>query len=213
MKFSLNPQMKNLIDMREKIFNISNFLSFSRFIILIPTLYFLTSDTGDVLIEGYGLKLTLNRAISMLFMLSLYLSDLADGYIARKYNQITEFGKIIDPLADKVCVGAIVLSLVQQGDLPVWYVAIVIGRDLIILLAGAYLSTRIKFVLPSNKLGKLTVTSIAIVIALAMLKAHGFILNFFITISIIMIFSSLYVYGKRFFENLKKVNTANAPGK
>jgi len=199
--------------MKEKIFNISNFLSFSRFIILIPTIYFLTSDTGDVLIEGYGLKLTLNRAISMLFMLSLYLSDLADGYLARKYNQITEFGKIIDPLADKVCVGAIVLSLVQQGDLPLWYVAIVIGRDLIILLAGAYLSTRIKFVLPSNKLGKFTVTSIAIVIALAMLKARGFILNFFITISIIMIFASLYVYGKRFFENLKKVNTANAPEK
>jgi CDP-diacylglycerol--glycerol-3-phosphate 3-phosphatidyltransferase len=199
--------------MKEKIFNISNFLSFSRFIILIPTLYFLTSDTGDVLMEGYGLKLTLNRAISMLFMLSLYLSDLADGYLARKYNQITEFGKIIDPLADKVCVGAIVLSLVQQGDLPLWYVAIVIGRDLIILLAGAYLSTRIKFVLPSNKLGKFTVTSIAIVIALAMLKARGFILNFFITISIIMIFASLYVYGKRFFENLKKVNTANAPEK
>lgn len=196
--------------MKEKIFNISNFLSFSRFIILIPTLYFLTSDTGDVLIEGYGLKLTLNRAISMLFMLSLYLSDLADGYLARKYNQITEFGKMIDPLADKVCVGAIVLSLVQQGDLPLWYVAIVIGRDLIILLAGAYLSTRIKFVLPSNKLGKFTVTSIAIVIALAMLKSRGFILNFFITISIIMIFASLYVYGKRFFENLKKVNTANA---
>jgi len=199
--------------MKEKIFNISNFLSFSRFIILIPTIYFLTSDTGDVLIEGYGLKLTLNRAISMLFMLSLYLSDLADGYLARKYNQITEFGKMIDPLADKVCVGAIVLSLVQQGDLPLWYVAIVIGRDLIILLAGAYLSTRIKFVLPSNKLGKFTVTSIAIVIALAMLKARGFILNFFITISIIMIFASLYVYGKRFFENLKKVNTANAPEK
>ncbi|CUT04222.1 CDP-alcohol phosphatidyltransferase family protein [Candidatus Chrysopegis kryptomonas] len=196
--------------MKEKIFNISNFLSFSRFIILIPTIYFLTSDTGDVLIEGYGLKLTLNRAISMLFMLSLYLSDLADGYLARKYNQITEFGKMIDPLADKVCVGAIVLSLVQQGDLPLWYVAIVIGRDLIILLAGAYLSTRIKFVLPSNKLGKFTVTSIAIVIALAMLKSRGFILNLFITISIIMIFASLYVYGKRFFENLKKVNTANA---
>jgi CDP-diacylglycerol--glycerol-3-phosphate 3-phosphatidyltransferase len=91
--------------MREKIFNISNFLSFSRFIILIPTIYFLTNDTGEIIFEQYGLKLTLNRAISMLFMFSLYLSDLADGYLARKFNQITEFGKIIDPLADKVCIG------------------------------------------------------------------------------------------------------------
>jgi CDP-diacylglycerol--glycerol-3-phosphate 3-phosphatidyltransferase len=189
--------------MREKIFNISNFLSFSRFIILIPTIYFLTNDTGEIIFEQYGLKLTLNRAISMLFMFSLYLSDLADGYLARKFNQITEFGKIIDPLADKVCIGLIVLSLVQQGDLPIWYVGIVIGRDLLILTAGTYLSSKIKFVLPSNKLGKYTVTSIALVIALAMLKAKGLLLNLFIFISVIMIFASLYVYGRRFFEHLK----------
>jgi len=189
--------------MREKIFNISNFLSFSRFIILIPTIYFLTNDTGEIIFEQYGLKLTLNRAISMLFMFSLYLSDLADGYLARKFNQITEFGKIIDPLADKVCIGLIVLSLVQQGDLPIWYFGVVIGRDLIILTAGAYLSSKIKFVLPSNKLGKYTVTSIALVIALAMLKAKGLLLNLFIYISVVMIFASLYVYGRRFFEHLK----------
>jgi CDP-diacylglycerol--glycerol-3-phosphate 3-phosphatidyltransferase len=189
--------------MREKIFNISNFLSFSRFIILIPTIYFLTNDTGEIIFEQYGLKLTLNRAISMLFMFSLYLSDLADGYLARKFNQITEFGKIIDPLADKVCIGLIVLSLVQQGDLPIWYVGIVIGRDLLILTAGTYLSSKIKFVLPSNKLGKYTVTSIALVIALAMLKANGLLLNLFIYISVVMIFASLYVYGRRFFEHLK----------
>ena len=196
--------------MREKILNISNFLSFSRFIILIPTIYFLTKETSEVIFEAFGLKLTLNRAISMLFMFSLYLSDLADGYFARKFNQITEFGKIIDPLADKVCIGLIVLSLVQQGDLPAWYVGIVIGRDLIILSAGAYLSSKIKFVLPSNKLGKYTVTSIALVIALAMLKAKGLLINIFTFISVIMIFASLYVYGKRFFENLKKVNSIRA---
>jgi len=204
--------MKNLIEMKSKILNISNFLSFSRFIILIPTIYFLTSESGQVVFEGYGLKLSFNRAISMLFMLLLYLSDLADGYLARKFNQITEFGKIIDPLADKVCIGAIVLSLVQQGDLPAWYVGVVIGRDLIILSAGAYLSSRIKFVLPSNKLGKYTVTSISLVIAFAMLKAKGTLMNMLIFLSLIMISASLYVYGKRFFENLKKVNSIRTYG-
>ncbi|CUS76342.1 CDP-diacylglycerol--glycerol-3-phosphate 3-phosphatidyltransferase [Candidatus Kryptonium thompsonii] len=192
--------------MNKKILNISNFLSFSRFIILIPAIYFLTKESGIILFDAYGLHLSFNRAISMLFMLMLYLTDLADGYFARKYNQITEFGKIIDPLADKVCVGAIVLSLVQQGDLPAWYVGVVIGRDLLILSAGAYLSTRIKFVLPSNKIGKYTVTSIAIVIAFAMFKAKGFIMDILITASLAMIFLSLYVYGKRFFEHLKNVN-------
>ncbi len=198
--------------MKSKIFNISNFLSFSRFIILIPVIYFLTSESDEIIFESYGLKLSANRAISILLMLSLYLSDLADGYFARKFNQITEFGKIIDPLADKVCIGAIVLSLVQQGDLPAWYVAVVIGRDLIILSAGAYLSTRIKFVLPSNKLGKYTVTSISLVIALAVFKAKGTFMNLMISISIVMVIASLYVYGKRFFENLKKANSIRTYG-
>ncbi len=193
--------------MNGKFFNISNLLSFSRFIILIPTIYFLTLEPSIILFDAYGFQLSLNRAISMFFMFLLYLSDLADGYLARKYNQITEFGKIIDPLADKVCVGAIVLSLVQQGDLPAWYVGIVIGRDILILSAGAYLSSRIKFVLPSNKIGKYTVTSIAAVIAFSMLKVKGLIMDLLISVSITMIFISLYVYGKRFFEHLKKANS------
>ncbi|CUS99351.1 CDP-diacylglycerol--glycerol-3-phosphate 3-phosphatidyltransferase [Candidatus Kryptobacter tengchongensis] len=193
--------------MNGKFFNISNLLSFSRFIILIPTIYFLTLEPGIILFDAYGFQLSLNRAISMFFMFLLYLSDLADGYLARKYNQITEFGKIIDPLADKVCVGAIVLSLVQQGDLPAWYVGIVIGRDILILSAGAYLSSRIKFVLPSNKIGKYTVTSIAAVIAFSMLKVKGLIMDLLISVSVTMIFISLYVYGKRFFEHLKKANS------
>ncbi|MEN3038006.1 MAG: CDP-alcohol phosphatidyltransferase family protein [Candidatus Kryptonium sp.] len=193
--------------MTKSILNISNFLSFSRFIILIPAIYFLTTESEIILFESYGLQLSFNRAISMFFMFLLYLSDLADGYFARKYNQITEFGKIIDPLADKICIGVIVLSLVQQGDLPAWYVGIVIGRDLLILTAGAYLSSRIKFVLPSNRTGKYTVTSIAIVIAFSMLKAKGFIMDLLIFASVFMIFLSLYVYGKRFFESLKNVNS------
>lgn len=174
---------------------------------MIPAIYFLTTESEIILFESYGLQLSFNRAISMFFMFLLYLSDLADGYFARKYNQITEFGKIIDPLADKICIGVIVLSLVQQGDLPAWYVGIVIGRDLLILTAGAYLSSRIKFVLPSNRTGKYTVTSIAIVIAFSMLKAKGFIMDLLIFASVFMIFLSLYVYGKRFFESLKNVNS------
>ncbi len=57
------------------------------------------------------------------------LTDLADGYIARHYHQITDFGKFMDPLADKVLVVTAMLWFVQSGLMPAWAVAIVIFRE------------------------------------------------------------------------------------
>ena len=57
------------------------------------------------------------------------LTDLADGYIARHYNQVTDFGKFMDPLADKVLVVTAMLWFVQSGQMPAWTVAVVIFRE------------------------------------------------------------------------------------
>ena len=57
------------------------------------------------------------------------LTDFADGYIARHYDQVTDFGKFMDPLADKVLVVTAMLWFVQCGRLPAWAVAIVIFRE------------------------------------------------------------------------------------
>ena len=57
------------------------------------------------------------------------LSDMLDGYIARKYNQITVFGKFMDPLADKMLVLAAMCYLIEAGAMPGWAVAVVIFRE------------------------------------------------------------------------------------
>lgn len=57
------------------------------------------------------------------------LSDFADGYVARHYNQITDFGKFMDPLADKMLVLATMCYLVEVGLMPGWLVAIVLLRE------------------------------------------------------------------------------------
>ncbi len=57
------------------------------------------------------------------------LSDMADGYIARHYNQITDFGKFMDPLADKVLVMAAMCFFVEKGCMPGWALAVVLLRE------------------------------------------------------------------------------------
>ena len=57
------------------------------------------------------------------------ISDFVDGYIARKYNMITDFGKFVDPLADKMLVITAMLLFVEQGRMPAWILALVITRE------------------------------------------------------------------------------------
>ncbi|MDD5436133.1 MAG: CDP-diacylglycerol--glycerol-3-phosphate 3-phosphatidyltransferase [Candidatus Omnitrophica bacterium] len=93
-------------------------------------------------------KLTLSRiALTIVFMVLLYtngmaakilalaafvvasLTDALDGYLAKKYHQTTDFGKLMDPIADKILVLAALLAFVERGVIPAWMVVIIIFRE------------------------------------------------------------------------------------
>ena len=102
--------------------NLPNKLTIFR-VILIPFFVFFLLYPG---FEGYG------NYIAAVIFVAASLTDFADGKIARKYNLVTNFGKFMDPLADKLLVCAAMICLNETGQLASWIVIVIISREFII---------------------------------------------------------------------------------
>ena len=102
--------------------NLPNKLTLFR-VILIPVfvVFMLVSVTGDT-----------DKWIALAIFIIASLTDLLDGKIARKYNLITDFGKFMDPRADKLLVCSAMICLVSLGKIPAWIVIVIIAREFII---------------------------------------------------------------------------------
>lgn len=181
----------------KEIFTISNMLSMLRLLLSIPIFYMLYY-LHDASFAG-----RLGIAAALLFAAS---TDWMDGYFARKRNEITEMGKIIDPLADKVAIAVIVIQLFLLGEIPAYFFYIVIARDVLIFLGGIIITSRLGKVLPSNMLGKITVTVIAVYILAIVLgaKLYAPAIHYLLEyISVILVIASFIGYVIRANESLK----------
>ncbi len=80
--------------------------------------------------------------ISLIVFLIAAITDWYDGWLARKFNYITEWGKFLDPLADKILTSTAFAGFVIVGILPLWMVALIISRDLLVTLLRTYADYR-----------------------------------------------------------------------
>lgn len=114
--------------------NLPNKLTIFRAILIVPfVLLLLGGYHGWGWFEAiFGGIMEYVDFIALAIFIIASLTDLIDGKIARKYNLVTNFGKFMDPLADKLLVCAALIALVEMGRIPSWIVIIIISREFII---------------------------------------------------------------------------------
>lgn len=166
-----------------RLFQLSNLFSLLR-IALIPVLAFYLAQSG----ESAALK-------SLVILVVAGISDGLDGYFARKLNQVSQLGMILDPLADKVLAGALVIMLIFFRDFPIWLAIVIVGRDLLILAAAAILLRGKKILTPSNLSGKYAFVSIVALLSCAVIRFEfGVTLMTYISLALIVLSVTNYVH-------------------
>jgi len=114
--------------------NLPNKLTLLRVILIVPFVFVLLAYHQQwgwfQSIVGSGMKYM--ELVALIIFIVASLTDLIDGKIARKYNLVTNFGKFMDPLADKLLVCAAMIVLVEMGRIPSWIVILIMSREFII---------------------------------------------------------------------------------
>jgi CDP-diacylglycerol--glycerol-3-phosphate 3-phosphatidyltransferase len=128
-------------DQEAVIINLPNAVTILR-ICIIPVLFFLLFNPDR----------TWSLIIAVLFIMAA-LTDLLDGYLARRYHIVTNIGKLLDPIADKIIVNTAMILMIPIGRIPAWIVAIIIIRDFIIDGIRT-IATSEGMIIDASKLGK-----------------------------------------------------------
>lgn len=146
--------------------NLANKITVARIFLVPIIMFFLLVQVPFPKLEFEHFSITYNQIIAALIFIIAASTDSLDGYIARKRQLVTNLGKLLDPLADKLLVTAVLVSLVEMGKLDAWIAIVIISREFavtglrqIALLEG--------HVMAASKLGKWkTATQITAIIAL-----------------------------------------------
>ncbi len=150
--------------------NLPNKLTLTRLILAVPFIYVLENSPQG----GFPY-----RIIALAIFAIASITDFFDGYLARKHNLITDFGKIMDPLADKILVISALVVMVYLRYIPSWMSIVIIFREF--LISGIRMVVAAKGeVIPASKLGKYKTTSQMIVIMLMILlgnESYSFLPN------------------------------------
>jgi len=168
-----------------RFWTVPNMLTLSRLVLAMP-IAILVLVRGSL---GWIIALTLAAVAT----------DWFDGRLARWSQSVSGWGKVLDPLVDKIGGGAIVLSLVIRGSLPLWFAGVMVARDALIVLGGVRLAQRFGHLSSSMLAGKIAVTAVALAVLAALLEADPPVMRFCVVASTALLVYSFLRYTWRYF--------------
>ena len=178
---------------RTPVLTVANGLSLARLILLIPIAVLLRSNVGAV-------------PVTAIVLICLgWISDGLDGMTARRLHQVSELGKILDPVADKIFVLVLLIILTAARGFPAWLLAVVIPRDLAILWGSLYLIRRRKTVEPSVLWGKIT-TNLLMATLVVYLANWTMLMPWLLAAIVFSAVISTWQYARFFFMALKRAS-------
>ncbi len=137
-----------------------------------------------------------HNTTGLLLILLGIVTDILDGYLARKLNQVSELGKIIDPLGDKLGIATLAVTLTLYRDFPVWATVFIIARDVAILFGAAFYIAIGQPTPTSNMLGRLTALAWSVAVVSYLTPWHWLQLTF-LWIAVAMVPLSFVLYLRR----------------
>ena len=163
---------------------VANMLSLSRLILVIPVTYL-------ILVNG-----PMGWLLGLIFFGAV--TDWFDGRIARWSGTVSEWGKVLDPLADKAAAAMIVMALVVRGSLPSWFLALILTRDTSIVLGGVMLARQTGQVVMSAWSGKMAVTALSFTVLAALFQMEALVLQIGLAVTSVLLVYSAVQYFRRF---------------
>ncbi len=121
-------------------------------------------------LELNGLVIT-NEFLALAIFLAAAATDLLDGYLARRWGQVTTVGTLLDPIADKLLISAALISLVQVQQLPAWMAVIIIGREFAVSGLRSIAAAE-GYTIRASELGKTKMVMQVIAVTLLLLSIH-----------------------------------------
>ena len=153
--------------------NLPNKLAILRIILVIPFVIFLSLALEFSEIIGISIML---RIFAAIIFVGAAITDYYDGKIARKYNMITNLGKLLDPLADKILVISALITFAKFNQISLWFVIIIIFRELLITVLRSIVAAE-GVVIAADKLGKWKTATQMVALTLIILIPFSFIVN------------------------------------
>jgi cardiolipin synthase len=183
-----------MIIRKRDFFILPNLLAIFRIFLFPFIFFFLAQDTHPGL------------AVAIVLIVLAVASDVLDGYFARKLNQITDLGRILDPLADKLGLGIFVIFIILHRDFPIWAAVLLFAKDFMTLFAALLMVRKKGFVLMSNNWGKLNswIWVFTVVVYIARVEQ---IQQWFLVLATVSVVNAIIQYLRMFFAQYRLETT------